>query len=88
MQCHFDYSCSPWLASVSQALKNELQRKQNNTIRFIKIMSSNTSIKQTELSSLGFLNLGNRMEQILLNHAHTIFNNAYSSYSEINFYEK
>ena len=88
MQCNFDYSCSSWYASVSQAVKSELQRKQNNTIRFIKIISSITSIKQTELSSLGFLNLENRMEQILLNNAHTIFNNTYPSYSEINFYEK
>ena len=83
-QCHFYYSCSSWYASVSQALKNELHRKQNNTIRVIKIISSNTSIKQTELSSLGFLNLENRMEQIRLNQAHTVLNNAYPSYSEIN----
>jgi hypothetical protein len=88
MQCNFDYSCSSWYASVSQAVKSELQRKQNNTIRFIKIISSITSIKQTELSSLGFLNVKNRVKQLRLNHDHKIFNNACPSYLKNNVINK
>jgi len=84
MQSHFDYSCSSWYTGVSEALKNELQRTQHNTVTFIKIIDQKTSIKQIELSSLGFLDLENRMEQLRLNHAHTIFNNACPSYSKVN----
>jgi len=43
-------------------------------------MDPRTSIKQTELSSLGFLNVENRVKQLRLNHDHKIFNNACPSY--------
>ena len=42
IQCHFDYSCSSWYASVSQSLKNKLQVAQNKTVRFIKNMGQET----------------------------------------------
>ena len=40
----------------------------------------NYSIKQTELSSLGFLNVENRVKQLRLNHDHKIFNHTCPSY--------
>jgi hypothetical protein len=48
-------------------------------------MGPRLSIKQTELSSLGFLNVENRMKQLHLDHAHKIFNNANPSYLKNNF---
>ena len=50
------------------------------TVRFIKSIEPRTSIKHTELSNLGFLNVENRVKQFCSNHAHKIFNNAYPSY--------
>ena len=88
IQCHFDYSCSSWYTGISQALKNKLQVAQNKTVRFIKSMGPRTSIKQTELSSLGFLNVKNRVKQLRLNHDHKIFNNACPSYLKNNVINK
>ena len=85
IQCHFDYSCSSWYAGTSQALKNKLQVAQNKTIRFIKSMGPRSSIKQTELSSLGFLNVNTRLKQLRLNHAFKIFHNKCPSYLKNNF---
>jgi hypothetical protein len=88
IQCHFDYSCSSWYTGISQALKNKLQVAQTKTVRFIKSMRPRTSIKQTELSSLGFLNVKNRVKQLRLNHDHKIFNNACPSYLKNNVINK
>jgi len=46
---------------------------QNTAIRFIKCIGYRTSIKQMELSSLGFSNVEDRVKQLRLNHAHKIF---------------
>ena len=43
-------------------------------------MDPRTSMKQTELSSLGFLNVENRVKQFCSYHGHKIFNYAYPSY--------
>ena len=85
IQCHFDYSCSSWYAGISKCLKNKLQVAQNKTVRFIKNMGPRTTVKQKELSSLGFLNVKSRVKQLRLNHAHKIFNNTCPSYLKNNF---
>ena len=85
IQCHFDYSCSSWYAGISKGLKNKLQVAQNKTARFIKNMGPRTTIKQKELSSLGFLNVESRVKQLRLNHVHKIFNNTCPSYLKNNF---
>lgn len=43
-----------WYSGISQDLKNKLQEAQNKIVRFIKSMDPITSIKQTELTNLGF----------------------------------
>ena len=63
IHCLFDYSSSSWYAGISQVLKNKLQVPQNKTVSFISSMGPRTSMKQTELSSLGFLNVENRVKQ-------------------------
>ena len=56
----------------------------SKTVRFIKSMNPRTSIKQTELSNLGFLNVEDRVKQCCSNHAHKIFNNTCPSYLKNN----
>jgi len=84
VQCHFDYSCSSWYAVIYQALKKQLQVPQYKTVCFIESIDPRTSIKQTELSSLGFLNGENIVTQLPLNHDHKIFNNTCPSYLKNN----
>ena len=48
-------------------------------------MGPRTSIKQTELSSLGFLNVENRVKQLRLHPAHKIFKIACPSYLKNDF---
>lgn len=85
IQCHFDYSCSSWYAGTSKALKQKLQVAQNKTMRFIKNLEPRATIGKPELSSMGFLNIENRVKQLRLNHAHKIFNNNCPSYLNNNF---
>ena len=61
---------------MSNFEKIKLQVSQYKTVRFIKSMDPRTSLKQTELSRLGILNVENRVKQLRLNHDHNIFNNA------------
>lgn len=85
IQCHFDYSCSSWYAGVSQTLKNKLQIAQNKTVRFIKNLGPRSSVRLPELSSVGFLNIENRVKQLRLGHAHKIYNNKCPAYLKDNF---
>lgn len=48
---------------------------QNEAVRYIKCMSPRTNRKHHELSSLGFLNVEERVKQLRLNHAQNIFKN-------------
>ena len=85
IQCHFDYSCSSWFSGVSQTLKNKLQIAQNKTVRFIKSLGPRSSVRQSELSSLGLLNVEHRVKQLRLNHVFKIYNNKCPSYMNENF---
>lgn len=85
IQCHFDYSCSSWYAGISQTLKNKLQIAQNKTVRFIKNLGPRSSVRKEELSSVGFLNIENRVKQLRLGHAHRIYNNTCPEYLKDNF---
>jgi hypothetical protein len=46
----------------------------NKTVRFNKNMNPRTSIKHTELSNLGFLNVEDIVKQFCSNYAHNIIN--------------
>lgn len=74
IQCHFDYACSSWYAGLCKKYKDKLQVLQNKTIRYIKNMGNRTSVDQNIFSSIGFLNIENRVRQLRLNHVHTIYN--------------
>ena len=70
IQCHFDYASSSWYSGLSKKLKNRLQVAQNKVIRFIFGYHSRTSLKFSEFSSLGWLNVENRVKQLRLNHVY------------------
>lgn len=74
IQCHFDYACSSWYAGLCKKYKDKLQVLQNKTIRYIKNMGNRTSVDQNIFSSIGFLNIENRVRQLRLNHVHKIYN--------------
>ena len=48
-------------------------------------MGPRSSIRKSELSSIGFLNVEDRVKQLRLNHAHKIYYNKCPSYMEENF---
>ena len=79
-QCHLDYSCSSWYAGLNKTLKKKLQVTQNKVVRFIKKLGPRSHIGYSELDSLGFLNVENRVKQFRLNHVFKIFNGTCPSY--------
>ena len=74
IQCHLDYSCSYWYASLDKTLKKKLPISQNKVVRFIKKLGPRSHIGYSELDSAGFLNVDNRLKQLRLNHVFKIFN--------------
>ncbi len=85
VQCHFDYASSSWYNGISKQLKNRLQVVQNKVVRFIHGYDSRTSLKVKDFSSIGWLNVQNRVKQLRLNHVHKIVNKKCPSYMNNNF---
>ena len=80
IQYHLDYSCSSWYAGLNKTLKKNLQVSQNKVVWFIKKLGPRSHIGYSELDSLGFLNVENRVKQLRLNHVVKIFNGTCPSY--------
>lgn len=80
IQCYFDYSCSSWFLGLSKKLQNKLQVMQNKVVRFVLGLDSRTHVGQVELDRLGFLNIEDRVKQLMLNHAFKIYNNTSPGY--------
>ena len=80
IQCHLDYSCSSWYAGLTTTLKKKLQISQNKVVRFIKKLGPRSHVGYSELNSVGFLNVENRVKQLRLNHVFKIFNGTSPSY--------
>merc|ERR1739840_50068 len=74
IQCHFDYSCSSWFPGINMTLTKKLQIIQNKMIRFILNLKSRDSIRNKELSKSGFLNVPDRVKQLMMNHVFKIRN--------------
>ena len=55
LQCHFDYCCSSWFASLSTKLKNKLQVMQNKMVRFILKLGPRSHTGDEELKTVGML---------------------------------
>ena len=72
IQCHFDYACSVWYHSLTQALKNKLQTTQNKIIRFVLDLDSRSHIGQHHFKSLNWLPVHKRVNQIILCHVFKI----------------
>ena len=74
IQCHLDYSCPSWYAGLNNTLKKKLQVSQNKVVRFIKKLGPRSHIGYSELDSLGFLKIENKVKQLRLNNVFKIFN--------------
>lgn len=85
VQCHFDYASSSWYSGLTKQLKKRLQIAQNKAVRFIHDVKCRTSLKVSDFSNIGMLNVENRVKQLRLNHVHKIFNNTCPSYMHENF---
>jgi len=85
IQCHFDYSSSSWYSGLSKQLKQRLQVTQNKVVRFIHGYNARRSLKVSDFSQIGWLNIDNRVKQLRLNHVHKIFYNKCPSYLHDNF---
>ena len=85
IQCHFDYACSSWYNGITKQLINRLQTKQNKVTIFIDKYDCRTSLKVSDYSNLGLLNIENRVKQYKLNHVHNIFYKKCPSYLHDNF---
>lgn len=85
IQCHFDYASSSWYSGLTKQLKSKLQVAQNKVIRYIHGYNSRKSLKCIDFSSIGWLNVENRVKQLRLNHVHKIFNKKCPSYMYDNF---
>ena len=68
-----DYACMAWYFSLSAMLKNKLQIVQNKLARFITNSGPRQHIGHTELSSIGYLNVQDRVTQLSMNMMHNIF---------------
>ena len=72
LQCHLDYCSTTWYPTLSSKLKNKLQTTQNKVVRYILNFNHRENVGQTELDSLNFLNINDRVEQLRLNHVFKI----------------
>ena len=68
LQCHLDYCATTWYPTLSVRLKNKLQTTQNKIARYILNYNHREHIGRTELSSISFINIKDRVEQLRLNH--------------------
>lgn len=68
LQCHFDYCSSSWYFNLNTRLKRKLQTTQNRIVRYITGLPPRSHIGQTELDSIQYLNVEDRLKQLCLNH--------------------
>ena len=80
IRCHLGYSCTSWYAGLNKTLKKKNQVSQNKVVWFIKKLGPRSHIGYSELDSLGFLNVENKVKQLRLNHVFKVFNSTCPSY--------
>ena len=87
IQCHFDYARSSWYSSLSKYFQKRLQvtQNKNKVVRFINKYNSRRSVRSSDLSKLGMLNVENRVKQMRLNHVYRIYNDCCPEYTRDNF---
>ena len=71
--CHLDYCSTSWYPGLSKKLKQKLQVIQNKVVRFISNKGPRSHVGAHELSSIGFLKVDSRVEQLCLNHMFGIY---------------
>ena len=76
IQSHLDYFCLSWYAGLNKTLK----KNKTKLFDLLKNLGPRSYIGYSELDSLGFLNVENRVKQLRLNHVFNIFNGTCLSY--------
>ena len=69
----------------SKYFQKRLQVTQNKVVRFINKYNPRRSVRSTDLSKLGMLNVEHRVKQMRLNHVYRIYNNCCPEYMRDNF---
>ncbi|XP_033096218.1 uncharacterized protein LOC117100553, partial [Anneissia japonica] len=69
-----------WYSGLSKQTKNKLQVAQNKIVRFIKNLPPRSHIGRDQLSSIGYLNIKNRVKFLRLSHVHKIANGYKATY--------
>ena len=85
IQCHFDYCCSSWYASLNKIQKSRLQIMQNKCIRFILDLGPRSHIGSKEFKLANMLPVQDRVRQLKLTHVFKIFHNQCPEYMKENF---
>jgi hypothetical protein len=85
IQGHMDYACVAWYYSTSNVLKHKLQVLQNKVARFILNKGPQDHIGHSELKSIGYLNVNDRVSQLSLNLVHSIYYNRCPEYLKSHF---
>ena len=80
IQCHFDYGCSIWYNSLTQAFKNKLQTTQNKILRFVLNLDSRTHIGFDHFRYLNWLPVEKRVQHLMLCHMFKVRNNEAPGY--------
>ena len=69
IQPHFDYACSTWYPSLTQYLKNRIQKTQNKCIRYCLELDSMTHMNFNEFEKINRINTHDRFVQIICTNA-------------------
>ena len=85
IQCHLDYCCTSWYSSLSQKMKQKLQITQNKVVRYILKFGPRSHIGQSELDTLKYLRIQDRVSQQRLNIVYKIKNGTSPQYLCQNF---
>ena len=72
-------------SSLSKYFQKRLQVTQNKVVKFINKYNPRRSVRSSDLSKLGMLNVEHRVKQMRLNHVYRIYNNCYPEYMRDNF---
>ena len=85
IQCHLDYACSFWYHGLTKFWKDKLQVTQNKMARFVLNLESRSHVGNAHFTTLDWLPVSRRVDQISLCHVFKIKNGLCPDYMSHNF---
>ena len=76
----FDFACCSWFSNLSKKSKKKLQICQNKCIRFCLQLPNRTHIDSSHFLKINWLNVDDRVSQMICSHAFKFFNNSSPKY--------